>query len=101
MSRIALPSLLAAAFSLISDVFADPNGDHAIENIKLMASFVQFLENLQRQGCDIRRLSEGFAKLLRISKSLIFNEQCILHEAVRVSCLIDMVNSVRISLIIL
>ncbi|PVH68335.1 hypothetical protein DL98DRAFT_219936 [Cadophora sp. DSE1049] len=80
---VALQSILPAAFSLVSDVFADPNDDNAIENVKLVGSLVRFLENLQRQGCDVRRLSDGCAKLLRITKSLILEEQSILQEAVR------------------
>lgn len=101
MPRIVLPTILSATFSLMSDVYTDPNDEHAIGNVKLIASFVRFLENLQRQGCDILRLSEGCAKLARITRCLILKEQCTLHKAVRVSYLIDiMVYIVELSLII-
>lgn len=61
-----------------------------------MTSFLRFLENLQRKGCAVSRLSEGCAKLVKIAKSLVLEEHNNLHEAVRVSCPINMAKLGRI-----
>jgi hypothetical protein len=76
--------MLSAMFSLVSEVFAHPNDDDTIANIKLMNSLVQFLEKLKRKSCDVDKLLDGCTKLVKISKSLVYQEQNILQEEVQV-----------------
>lgn len=54
---------LSAVLILLLAILADPTGQLAESDVELIGEFVQFLERLQKHGCDVDSLLDGCIKL--------------------------------------
>ena len=53
---------LSAVLILLLAILANPTGQLAESDIELIGEFVQFLERLQKCGCDVDSLLDGCVK---------------------------------------
>ena len=62
---------LSAALILVSTILADPTAHQAEHDVRIIEEFIQFLNSLQVDGCDVRNLLDGCVKLQKIAECAV------------------------------